>query len=133
MHISPATHSTYSACPAWPQQRYRQPRKLRETTENLRVVLEETVTRVFDVEIDLMRLPSRGRPKVALARQVGMYLAHVACGLSLTEAGQMFGRDRTTVSHACRVVEERRENSDFDRAVQLLENVTRVLMYTPVR
>jgi chromosomal replication initiation ATPase DnaA len=95
--------------------------------------LEETVTRVFDVEIDLMRLPSRGRPKVALARQVGMYLAHVACGLSLTEAGQLFGRDRTTVSHACRVVEERRENSDFDRAVQLLENVTRVLMYTPVR
>ena len=62
-----------------------------------------------------------------------MYLAHVACGLSLTEAGALFGRDRTTVSHACQVVEERREDPEFDRALQLLENVTRVLMYTPVR
>ena len=88
---------------------------------------------VYDVELDLIRLPTRGRAKVAIARQVGMYLAHVACGLSLTDAGELFERDRTTAAHACRIVEERRENADFDRALQLMENVTKVLMYTPVR
>ena len=131
MHIALATHH-----PHWPwhQDRYRQPAQRQSAAaDNLRSVLEQTVARVFDVELDLIRLPTRGRAKVAMARQVGMYLAHVACGLSLTEAGALFGRDRTTVSHACQVVEERREDPEFDRALQLLENVTRVLMYTPVR
>ena len=94
-------------------------------------MLEETVALVFDVDLDLIYLPTRGRAKVAMARQVAMYLAHVSCGLNLTEAGELFGRDRTTAAHACHVVEAKRENADFDRAIQLLENVTKVLMYTP--
>ena len=80
-----------------------------------------------------MRLPTRGRAKVAMARQVAMYLAHVTCGLTLTEAGELFCRDRTTVAHACQVIEERREDQEFDRALQLIENVTRVLLYTSAR
>jgi hypothetical protein len=95
----------------------------------LRWLLEQTVTRVFDVEMDLMRLPTRGHARVALARQVAMYLAHVGCGLSLTEAGELFDRDRTTVAHACHVVEARRENPGFDRAIELLERVVTVLIW----
>jgi chromosomal replication initiation ATPase DnaA len=126
MHITPATE--------WrrPTELRRRPLEVRVPADELRALLEETVARVFDVELDLIRLPTRGRAKVAIARQSAMYLAHVACGLSLTEAGELFGRDRTTAAHACQVVEERRENSDFDRALQLMENVTKVLMYTPV-
>ena len=127
MYITPATEWR------WPRERRRRPLQMADTTAELRLILEETVTRVFDVELDLIRLPTRGRAKVAIARQVGMYLAHVACGLSLTDAGELFERDRTTAAHACRIVEERRENADFDRALQLMENVTKVLMYTPVR
>lgn len=97
----------------------------------IRPILEETVSRVFDIELELMHLPTRGRARVAMARQVAMYLAHVSCGLSLTKAGKLFDRDRTTAAHACQVVEARREDPDFDRALHLLENVTKVLMYVP--
>ncbi len=51
----------------------------------------------------------------------GDVLAHVMCGLTLTEVGLLFGRDRTTVAHACAVVEDRRDDPVFDRALDLLE------------
>lgn len=86
-----------------------------------REAIEQAVVQVFGVgHEDLHRL-TRGRAKVALARQVAMYLAHVACGLSLTDTGRLFGRDRTTVAHACGVIEDRRDDPVFDRALDLLE------------
>jgi chromosomal replication initiation ATPase DnaA len=90
-------------------------------------MLEETVALVFDVDLEQIQLPTRGRAHVAIARQVAMYLAHVACGLTLTEVGELFGRDRTTVAHACQVVEDRREELAFDQAIELLEYVVKVL------
>ncbi len=69
---------------------------------------------------DLMRA-TRGRAGVALARQIAMYLAHVVGGQSLTEIGMHFRRDRTTVAHACRLIEARRDDPGFDRVVELLE------------
>lgn len=64
---------------------------------------------------------------MALARQTAMYLAHVGCSLSLTEVGTLFERDRTTVAHACALIEDRRDNPDFDRALELLERAVRAL------
>src|SRR5204862_7137328 len=64
-----------------------------------REAIERAVVQVFGVAHDDLRRSSRGRAKVALARQVAMYLAHVGCGLSLTETGRLFARDRTTVAH----------------------------------
>jgi hypothetical protein len=93
----------------------------------LRPLLENMVTRVFNVDMDLVRLSTRGRAPVALARQVAMYLAHDACGVSLTEAGELFKRDRTTAAHACQVVEARRADPAFDRAITLLECVVAAL------
>ena len=86
-----------------------------------REAIEHAVIQVFGVAGDELRRASRGRANVALARQVAMYLAHVGCGLSLTEAGRLFERDRTTVAHACGVIEDRREDPLFDRALDLLE------------
>jgi chromosomal replication initiation ATPase DnaA len=94
----------------------------------LHALLDLMVAGVFDIESDLLRLPTRGRARVALARQVAMYLAHVGCGLSLTEVGAMFERDRTTVAHACRVVERRRDDPNFDDAIDLLESIVRILV-----
>ena len=86
-----------------------------------REAIEEAVVQVFGVgREDLHRL-SRGRAEVALARQVAMYLAHVACGLTMSDTGRLFGRDRTTVAHACGVIEDRRDDPLFDRALDLLE------------
>jgi hypothetical protein len=86
-----------------------------------REAIEQAVVQVFGVGRDDLRRLSRGRAKVALARQVAMYLAHVACGLTLTDTGKLFGRDRTTVAHACGVIEDRRDDPLFDRALDLLE------------
>ncbi|MDH4981281.1 helix-turn-helix domain-containing protein [Hyphomicrobium sp. D-2] len=86
-----------------------------------RYAIEHAVVQVFGVSESELRRASRGRANVALARQVAMYLAHVGCGLSLTEAGRLFERDRTTVAHACGVIEDRRDDPLFDRALDLLE------------
>ena len=54
-----------------------------------------------------------------------MYLAHVTFGLSYAEVGRAFGRDRTTAAHACRLIEDRREDPDLDTALADLEHVLR--------
>ncbi len=93
-----------------------------------RLVIEETVAQVFGVEGGDLRRATRGRAKVARARQVAMYLAHIACGMSLTEVGRTFARDRTTVSHACGVIEDGRDDPTFDRVLELLEQVVQALL-----
>ncbi|MGZ8330820.1 MAG: helix-turn-helix domain-containing protein [Rhodoplanes sp.] len=50
-----------------------------------------------------------------------MYLAHVSFGANYSEIGRAFGRDRTTAAHACRVVEERRDDPGLDAILEQLE------------
>lgn len=57
-------------------------------------------------------------------RQIAMYVCHVSLGISLSDIGQAFGRDRTTVSHACGVVEDRRDDPAFDDFVSALERIS---------
>lgn len=83
--------------------------------------LEQLVAAAFVVDRGALRSSSRGGRRAAFARQVGMYLAHTRLGLTLTAAGRLFGRDRTTAAHACEVVEERRENSEVDTIIDCLE------------
>ncbi|WP_196259277.1 helix-turn-helix domain-containing protein [Pelagibacterium limicola] len=66
--------------------------------------------------------PTRSRAAVAASRQIAMYLCHVLLGLNLTEVGHYFGRDRTTVSHACARIEDAREDPAFDTEIQGLED-----------
>ena len=87
----------------------------------LRLAIEGAVEQVFGVKHGELLRATRGRARVALARQVAMYLAHVALRLSFTEVGELFGRDRTTVAHACRVIEDRRDDPVFNRVLELLE------------
>lgn len=86
----------------------------------LRQVIDPAVAAVFEVDVHDLRASTRGSPRAAFARQVAMYLAHVVCGLSLTEVGSLFARDRTTVSHACSVVEDRRDDPELDGRVEHL-------------
>jgi hypothetical protein len=99
--------------------------------QELRRLLEQAVAPAFAVEGAELWGETRGSPDAALARQVAMYLAHVGCGLSLTDVGRLFARDRTTVAHACERVEDRRESAPFDRALELLEGVLHVLASRP--
>ena len=98
----------------------------------VRQMLEQAVAGVFLVAGSDLWSVSRGHPRAAFARQVAMYLAHVAWGLTLTEVGQLFDRDRTTVAHACGRVEDLRDDAAFDRSLELLEGVLRALSLSSV-
>lgn len=88
--------------------------------QNRRIV-EQAVAVAFQVPLQELRAPTRRKARVAFARQVAMYLAHVACGITLTEVGVLFGRDRTTVAYACRIIEDRRDDTLFDASLDHLE------------
>lgn len=85
-----------------------------------RLAIELAISHVFGVDAECLWTGTRGVRGIAEARQVAMYLAHVCCRMSLTEVGAMFCRDRTTVAHACLRVEYRRDNPNFDRALDVL-------------
>lgn len=98
----------------------------------IRLLVEHTVTCVFGVEQVDLHLANRGRANVALARQTAMYLTHVGLRLSMTQVGILFERDRTTVSHACMIIEDRRDDPDFDLALELLERAVIALRFPQV-
>ncbi|MCA8901296.1 MAG: chromosomal replication initiator DnaA [Hyphomonas sp.] len=63
---------------------------------------------------------SRGTPVHARGRQIAMYLLRTGLGMSLARVARVFRRDRTTVSHACHLVEDLRDDPDFDVWVEQL-------------
>lgn len=65
----------------------------------------------------------RCRRPIARARQVAMYLMHVILQRDYAEVGRFFRRDRTTVSYACALIEDLREDRSFDEKVCRLELV----------
>ena len=79
----------------------------------------------FGVKAADVEAAARGSNKVAFARQVAMYLAHVGFGLGFATVGACFARDRTTVAHACGVVEDRRDDIWFDCRMAALERACR--------
>ena len=97
-------------------------------TSRARWAIESAVAAVFEVAVEDLRGRTRGSVRTAFARQVAMYLAHVGCGVSLTEVGHLFERDRTTVSHACGLVEDRRDDPDFDYRLNHLERAVSCLL-----
>lgn len=91
-----------------------------ERERRVRLAVAFVVSRVFGVDSRSLWQANRGEQHIANARQVAMYLAHVCCGLSMAEVGRLFGRDRKTVSHGCVRIEVKRNNPQFDRALDLL-------------
>ncbi len=69
-----------------------------------------------------LRAGSRCNARIAEARQMGMYLAHTLFHLSMTRTGAVFGRDRTTVRHACQLVEDLRDRPGIDKPLLVLES-----------
>lgn len=83
-------------------------------------LVEAAVCRAMGLPAGVLRT-GRGQRRVAFARQLAMYLTHVGFGLTLTQVGACFERDRATVRHACALVEDRRDQPAFDLAVSALE------------
>ena len=97
----------------------------RDSLCHARELINVAVAAAFTVPVRELRAASRRRAPVALARQSAMYLAHVTLGLTFTEVGHVFGRDRTTAAHACRKIEDRRTELRLDTALAELEHALR--------
>jgi chromosomal replication initiation ATPase DnaA len=81
-------------------------------------LIEQLVMRAFGIDLPTLISDRRGRAPVAFARQVAIYLSHVHLRMSLTVAARLFRRDRTTAGHACRRVEDRRDDPEVDRRIE---------------
>lgn len=91
--------------------------------------LKAVVAPALGIRPEVMHSARRGCAEEAFARQVAMYLAHTRLGLPFAHVGACFGRDRTTAAHACRTVEERREDPQIDA---ILDNMERAVDLLPV-
>lgn len=85
-------------------------------------IVGTVVSSIFQISKEQIFSPHRGKASVALARQITMYLTHITCGHSYTDIGVFFGRDRTTVSHACQLIEDKREDPTIDWSLDLMEH-----------
>lgn len=79
--------------------------------------LDVPAAEIFDLK--------RGTVAAAFARQVAAYLCHVGFEMSLARIAAAFGRDRSTIAHACHAIEDRREDVTFDAWVGGLEAMLR--------
>lgn len=71
---------------------------------------KEVVCEAYGLPHSALAGAKRGDATRAQARQTAMYLAHIVGQLSLSEIGGLFSRDRSTVSHACINIEDRRDS-----------------------
>ena len=94
----------------------------RRTAQRLCDLATLATAAAFAVPVGEIVAQPAARRTVAFARQSAMYLSHVAFGLTYTEVGRAFGRDRTTAAHACRLVEDRRDDPRVDGVLGSLEN-----------
>jgi chromosomal replication initiation ATPase DnaA len=91
------------------------------TRDGETAMIVSAVSRHHGVAVEILLQPGRGSAGAARARQLAMYLTHVLLGRSMTEVGHLFGRDRTTVAHACALIEDAREDPAFEQQVLRLE------------
>jgi chromosomal replication initiator protein len=85
--------------------------------------IQRAVSRHFSLTVDDLKGHSRAR-KVALPRQLAMYLCRELTGASLPRIGEEFGsRDHTTVLHACeKITRERKESAEIEQTLARLEH-----------
>lgn len=79
------------------------------------------VSRRLNVPVSLLLHHKRCERRIARARQLSMYLMHVIMQRDYADVGKVFGRDRTTVTYACALIEDLREDPEFDTLVSELE------------
>ena len=83
--------------------------------------IELLISHEFKVSLAQLQSASRGLARVAKARHVAVYLAHVVLGISLTALARHFKRDRTTIAYACKTIEDARDDINFDTQLNRLE------------
>jgi chromosomal replication initiator protein len=83
--------------------------------------VQKTVCEYFGLKLQDIKAKKRTRD-IAFPRQVAMYLCKHLTDSSLSEIGKNFGgKDHSTVIHACKLIQERRNNDeDFESKIDYL-------------
>ena len=85
------------------------------------------VSNSHDLEETAVMDTSRGSSEISRARQIAMYLLHTSLSIPYGTIAKLFGRDRTTVAHACRTIEDLRDIPASDDAILKLEGILELL------
>jgi chromosomal replication initiation ATPase DnaA len=105
-------------------------RLIDDTTPEKRAQICEAVidlcSALFNVSGHDLRQANRCSQGIARVRQIAMYLCNTTLGVSLTEIGKAICRDRTTLSHAVQLIEDLRDDAEFDAIMEQVERVTRI-------
>lgn len=79
------------------------------------------VEAIYRIKSGYLLSIGRGNAFICRYRQIAMYLMHVTCGFPAVLVGEMFSRDRSTVSHASFIIENARDQEQFDFTLYLIE------------
>ena len=84
----------------------------------------QTVSNFYSVPVDQIMSDRRSKDTVQ-PRQMAMYLVRKMMNYSLPEIGKVFGRDHTTVMHACdKIDSDRKKNAELEDIIKtLIENI----------
>lgn len=81
------------------------------------------VAQIYAVTAAEMRGVTRGRPRAARARQIAIHLVRSVFDMSHKQLAAEFGRDRSTICHACHLIAQMRETDDeFDSTLCWMES-----------
>jgi chromosomal replication initiation ATPase DnaA len=94
-----------------------------EVAQEMCECLIDIAAALFSVSSKELRRPGRTSDAASRVRQIAMYVAHVVLRLTQAEVGRGFGRERTTVLHACHIVEDLRDDAEFDHVVSMVERI----------
>jgi chromosomal replication initiation ATPase DnaA len=80
------------------------------------------VMQIYAVTAGEMRGMTRGRPRAARARQIAIHLTRSVFAMSHKQLAAEFGRDRSTICHACNLIDQlREEDGEFDSTLRWME------------
>lgn len=89
------------------------------------LLVQMAVAGVTGVKLAEITSHRRGGAAASFARQMALYLCHLVFELNAYQLAVAFDRDRATVRHAFRRIEELREDRELDRTLSRLEAMLR--------
>lgn len=94
----------------------------------LATFVNQMAASAFELTSERLLRVDRGNARATRARQISIYLMHTVLSFPLIKIARIYKKDRTTIGHACRVIEDLRDNPAFDdRILELEETVQTVL------
>ena len=99
----------------------------KKTVEITMELIQEIVAQYFKIKVEALLSKKRTR-ELVVPRQIAMYLCRELTDISLPQIGSCFGRDHTTVIHACeKISEELKKDNKLETTIKdLRQRIERV-------